>query len=50
MKKYRQIRANMKTALLLKKLSEIKNISMIEFLDELIVNVAKNEIEKLKNG
>ena len=49
MKEYRQIRANMKTALILKQLSEMKNISMIEFLDELIVKVAKDEIEKLKN-
>ena len=49
MKEYRQIRANMKTALLLKKLSQMKNISMIKFLDDLIVNVANDEIQRLKN-
>jgi len=50
MKEYRQIRANMKTALILKKLSEMNNTSMIKFLDALIVKVANDEIEKLKNG
>jgi len=49
MKEYRQIRADIKTALLLKKLSQMKNTSMIDYLDDLIVQVAKSEIQKLKN-